>query len=126
MYRRLGYIAISRFTLWAGHRGGPEVAERAVPPRHTFREIVDPVIAAEYRVAGWWDDSTLAGMVTEHARDWPDGIAYAADDGDLTWRALDACSDRIAGTLLATGAAPGARSASFSPTVGASTGLPRL
>ena len=22
VYRRLGYIAISRFTLWAGHRGG--------------------------------------------------------------------------------------------------------
>ena len=48
-------------------------------------------------------------LVTEHAASRPDGVAYAADDGDLTWRALDECSDRIAGTLIATGAAPGAR-----------------
>ena len=75
----------------------------------TFREIVDPATAAEYRAAGWWDDTTLAALVTEHAASRPDSVAYAADDGDLTWRALDECSDRLAGTLVATGAAPGAR-----------------
>ena len=75
----------------------------------TFREIVDPATAAEYRAAGWWDDTTLAELVTEHAASGPDRVAYAADDGDVTWRALDECSDRLAGTLIATGAAPGAR-----------------
>ncbi len=74
-----------------------------------FREIVDPATAAEYRAAGWWGDTTLAELVTEHAAAQPDDVAYAAADGDLSWRALDECSDRLAGTLVATGAAPGAR-----------------
>ena len=47
--------------------------------------------------------------MTAHAASGPDRVAYAADDGDVTWRALDECSDRLAGTLIATGAAPGAR-----------------
>jgi acyl-CoA synthetase len=76
---------------------------------NTFREIVDQAAAAAYRAAGWWGDTTLAGLVTEHAAGRPDGIAYAADDGDLTWRTLDECSDRIAGALIATGTQPGVR-----------------
>ena len=40
----------------------------------------------------------LAELVTAHAASGPDRVAYAADDGDVTWRALDECSDRLAGT----------------------------
>ncbi len=77
------------------------------PPR--FREIVDPATAAAYRATGWWGDTTLAGRVTDHAAARPDHVAYATDRGAMTWRALDECSDRIAGTLLEVGALPGER-----------------
>jgi acyl-CoA synthetase len=74
-----------------------------------FRNVVDPALAAEYRAQGWWGDLTLADHVRRHAADQPDGTAFVADAGRLTWGAYDRTSDRLAGALVGAGLPAGAR-----------------
>lgn len=40
---------------------------------------------ARYLEAGWWDDSTLAARVAQHARSRPDAIAIVDDSGRYTY-----------------------------------------
>ncbi len=71
--------------------------------------IVDPILAAEYRAAGWWSDTTLADVVAGHALAIPDLIAIRSDHGNLTWSEYDAAADRIGSALANAGYAPGDR-----------------
>jgi acyl-CoA synthetase (AMP-forming)/AMP-acid ligase II len=70
---------------------------------------VDAARAAQYVADGWWDGSTLAGRVHDHARDRPDAVAVVDETTDrrVSYRELwsDAC--RIAELLAGHGVAPG-------------------
>jgi acyl-CoA synthetase len=74
-----------------------------------FRAIVAPDVAASYRAAGWWADGTFADRVSELAQDRGADLAYVTADHRMSWAQLDACSDRLAGGLIAAGVAPGER-----------------
>jgi acyl-CoA synthetase len=74
-----------------------------------FRDVVDPVLAAEYRAQGWWGDETLGDYVRRHATDRPGDTAFVADAGRLTWADYDRQSDRLAAVLAGAGLEPGAR-----------------
>lgn len=80
-----------------------------------FRDVIDREVAIEYRRHGWWGDVTLVDHVRRHAAERPDRPAYISDDGVLTWRELDAWSDRLAMTLCAEGYEPGSRIAVLLP-----------
>lgn len=80
-----------------------------------FRNIVDPVVAASYRAAGWWGDETLADHAARHAATQPDRAAFIATTGRLTWRAYDESSDLLAAALIGAGLEPGARVAVLLP-----------
>lgn len=87
------------------------------PPhqRTGFRNIVDPDDARRYREAGWWSDTTFADAVGLHAERQGDKPAYATLDHRLTYRQLDEAADRVAATLVASGAEPGVRAAVLLP-----------
>lgn len=74
-----------------------------------FRNAVDPEDAADYRAAGWWGDDALVDHLRRHVADRPDQPAYIADDGTVTWAALDRASDRIAAVIVELGIEPGTR-----------------
>jgi acyl-CoA synthetase len=64
-------------------------------------------LAAEYRDAGYWDDTTIASVVARNARDQPDAIAFAGEHDRVTWREYDIRSTTRARALG--GFAPGAK-----------------
>ncbi|MEZ5246012.1 MAG: class I adenylate-forming enzyme family protein [Acidimicrobiales bacterium] len=74
-----------------------------------FRNAVDPDAARSYRADGWWGDVTLVDHLRRHAAERPDDAAYIADDGTLSWSALDRASDRIAAAIVDLGIEPGTR-----------------
>lgn len=65
--------------------------------------LVDPAVAAAYRADGWWADETLSDVVRHHAAVRPDADAQVSSAGRLSWAALDAAADRVAGSLVAAG-----------------------
>ena len=83
-----------------------------------FRNAVDPNDAVAYRAAGWWGDVTLVDHLRRHAAERPDHAAYIADDGVLTWSALDRASDRIAAAIVDLGVEPGTRIGVLVPDTG--------
>ena len=59
----------------------------------------------------------LAKVLTEAAEASPDGVAIKLDDVELTYAALDAASQRMAGLLKAKGIEPGDRVGVMLPNV---------
>jgi non-ribosomal peptide synthetase component E (peptide arylation enzyme) len=56
-----------------------------------------------------WIDLTVGEALRRTAGRVPDRIAFASEEGELTFRQLDEQSDRLGGALLALGAKPGER-----------------
>jgi acyl-CoA synthetase len=75
----------------------------------------DPVVAAEYRAAGWWGDTTVGDAVAEWARTRPERDALVADGRHATWREYDAGATALAGVLAGTGLPRGSRVAVLLP-----------
>ncbi len=67
----------------------------------------DPARAREYVSRGWWRDDTLPGWLARHARERPDAPALVHGERTVSWRALAARVDRLAGALHAAGVAKG-------------------
>jgi acyl-CoA synthetase len=67
----------------------------------------DEAVVEEYTRAGYWDDETLADRIRLHAERRPDGIAFADDRHEITWREYDEQSSRLAAQFVAAGLAPG-------------------
>src|SRR5687768_7181667 len=68
-----------------------------------------PDQARRYFEKKLWIDLTVGEALRRTARRVPDRIAFAAEDGELTFRGLDEQSDRLGGALLAMGVQPGSR-----------------
>lgn len=90
-------------------------ADDATSLKHRFRDAVDPDDAVAYRAAGWWGDETLVDHLRRHAAAKPDENAFIADQGSMSWSALDHQSDRIAAVVCDLGIEPGARVAVLLP-----------
>jgi acyl-CoA synthetase len=75
----------------------------------------DPAVAAEYRVAGWWGDTTVGDAVAGWAGARPDGEALVADARRATWADYDARATALAAVLAGTGLPRGARVAVLLP-----------
>jgi acyl-CoA synthetase len=75
----------------------------------------DPVVAAEYRAAGWWGDTTVGDVVAGWARERPDRDALIADGRRATWRDYDERATPQARVLAGTGLPRGARVAVLLP-----------
>src|SRR5882757_9587724 len=75
--------------------------------------------AAEYHRQGWWGGDSLADHVGRHARERPDGVAFAGPLGTLTWAGYEAASNRIAGALIELGLTRGDRVGVMVPDGGA-------
>src|SRR4051812_24916896 len=56
-----------------------------------------------------WIELTVGEALRRTAARVPDRIAFASEEGELTFRQLDKQSDRLGGALLALGATPGER-----------------
>jgi acyl-CoA synthetase len=83
--------------------------------RERFRNLTPPDLAAEYRAAGWWGDTTLAEVVAGHASSRPDAAAYHTEHGTTTWAQYDAKSSELAAVLVASGMVEGERMAVWLP-----------
>jgi salicylate---[aryl-carrier protein] ligase len=68
-----------------------------------------PDQARRYFEKKLWIDLTVGEALRRTARRVPERIAFAAEDGELTFRQLDEQSDRLGGALLAMGVQPGER-----------------
>lgn len=60
-----------------------------------------------YYADGSWDADTIADLVARNAVAAPDGIAFHAPEGALTWREYDAAATRLAGAYVLAGWTPG-------------------
>jgi non-ribosomal peptide synthetase component E (peptide arylation enzyme) len=68
-----------------------------------------PEQARRYFEKKLWIDLTVGEALRRTAARVPDRIAFAAEEGELTFRQLDEQSDRLGGALLAMGVQPGER-----------------
>ena len=68
-----------------------------------------PEQARRYFEKRLWIDLTVGDALRRTAARVPDRIAFASEEGELTFRELDEGSDRLGGALLATGVQPGER-----------------
>jgi acyl-CoA synthetase len=75
----------------------------------------DPAVAAEYRAAGWWGDTTVGDAVARWARERPAGDALVADRRRATWSEYDERATALAAVLVGTGLPRGARVAVLLP-----------
>ena len=64
---------------------------------------------ARYRAAGLWEDVPVAAMVERTARQRPDHVAIVAGERRITYAALIAEVNALAGALVARGITPGER-----------------
>lgn len=67
----------------------------------------DPQRAREYVARGWWRDDTLTGWLARHAAERPDAPALVHGNDVISWRSLQARTERLAGALAAAGVAKG-------------------
>lgn len=65
--------------------------------------------ADHWRELGSWGETGCVDWLKRHAERRPDQTAVTDDDGALTWKELDAASDRFAGTLVELGVERGDR-----------------
>jgi acyl-CoA synthetase len=75
----------------------------------------DPAVAAAYRAAGWWGDTTVGDVVAGWALDRPDADALVADGRRATWAAYDEGATALARVFAGTGLPRGARVAVLLP-----------
>jgi acyl-CoA synthetase len=75
----------------------------------------DPAVAARYRAAGWWGDTTVGDAVAGWARDRSRADALVADDRRATWQEYDERATALARVLVGTGLPPEARVAVLLP-----------
>jgi len=75
----------------------------------------DPVVAAEYRAAGWWGDTTVGDAVAHWAKERHDRAAIVADGRSATWADYDTRATALAGVLAGCGLSRGARIAVLLP-----------
>lgn len=68
-----------------------------------------PEQAARYFATGKWSDLTVGEALRRTAARVPDRLAFASEEGEITFRQLDEQSDLLGGALLALGAKPGER-----------------
>jgi non-ribosomal peptide synthetase component E (peptide arylation enzyme) len=68
-----------------------------------------PDEARRYFEKKLWIDLTVGAALRRTAARVPDRIAFASEEGELTFRQLDERSDRLGGALLALGVQPGER-----------------
>src|SRR3954462_2849072 len=80
-----------------------------------FRVQPDPVVAAAYRAAGWWGDTTVGDAVAGWAVTRPDRDALAADGRRAPWAQYDVRAPALAGVLAGTGLPRRARVAVLLP-----------
>lgn len=67
-------------------------------------------LAARYRTAGYWGDTTLPGLLATAAARWPDRPAILRDDQrPLSYTELDRAATSMASRLLTSGLRPGDR-----------------
>ena len=65
--------------------------------------------AKRYFAQGAWIDLTVGEALRRTAARVPERLAFASEDGELSFRELDERSDRLGGALLALGVRPGER-----------------
>lgn len=65
--------------------------------------------AKRYLAQGAWIDLTVGEALRRTAARVPERLAFASEDGELSFRELDERSDRLGGALLALGVRPGER-----------------
>lgn len=65
--------------------------------------VTAPERRAEYLARGWWDESTLAGQLQQHATTRPDDIAVIDDAGRYSYRRLYDEASRLASFLATHG-----------------------
>jgi acyl-CoA synthetase len=75
----------------------------------------DPAVAAAYRAAGWWGDTTVGDAVATWAAARPDRAALVADRGRATWADYDRRATALAAVLAGTGLPRGSRVAVLLP-----------
>lgn len=75
----------------------------------------DPEVAARYRAAGWWGDTTLSDRVAELAATRPERTAWITPDGRFSWGEYDRAATRIAALIAAKGLPTGSRVAVLLP-----------
>jgi non-ribosomal peptide synthetase component E (peptide arylation enzyme) len=68
-----------------------------------------PQEAKQYFAVGKWIDLTVGEALRRTAARVPERLAFAAEDGELSFRELDERSERLGGALLALGVRPGSR-----------------
>lgn len=83
--------------------------------RVPFRAAAGAALIEEYRAAGWWGEAALVDDLRRHATERPEHPAYIGDHGTLTWRQLDAVSDRFGRVMCDLGHRPGDRVAMLLP-----------
>ncbi len=69
----------------------------------------DEAEVRRYIASGSWIDATLGEALRRTAARVPDRLAYASEEGELSFRELDERSERLAGALLLLGVKPGER-----------------
>ena len=67
----------------------------------------DPQQARAFVARGWWRYDTLTGWLARHAGERPDAPALVHGGEAISWRALHARTERLAGALAAAGVAKG-------------------
>src|ERR1700674_3724164 len=82
---------------------------------NTLLTLHDPEAARRYYEAGLWRGETLYTLLCEHAARRPDDFALRDGRQRLTWRALRAMVDAVAGDLDAAGLKRGERVAVWLP-----------
>ncbi len=65
--------------------------------------LLDADAIEAYLAAGHWSRVTMAERCAAFARDFPDKVACRDAEEEITWRRLDALTDRIAANLIARG-----------------------
>jgi acyl-CoA synthetase len=87
-----------------------------VKPLEVARSLrADPEVAARYRAAGWWGDTTLSDRVAELAATRPERTAWITPDGRFSWGEYDRAATRIAALIAAKGLPTGSRVAVLLP-----------
>lgn len=81
----------------------------------SFPAGADAATAAHYRERGWWGDVVLLDHVRRLAGERPDGPAFIADRGTLTWVGYRDAAARLSGVLGSLGLPAGARVAVLLP-----------
>lgn len=75
----------------------------------------DPEVAARYRAAGWWGETTLSDRVAELAATRAEHTAWITPEGRFSWGEYDRAATRIAALIAAKGLPTGARIAVLLP-----------